>query len=149
MLLFRGSCVQYCPGKWKPNAIDNPERKCEYKGLVCPENFEKNEAGDGCVPIQFECAEGYEINSARTACIPSPGSCVPFPFLLSSIFMCFIVLGSYLKDQFFTKVKTNLIALIGSFEIIMYFMLVIFSALHGWTASSTIIFLLSLGSFIM
>jgi hypothetical protein len=63
--------------------------------------------------------------------------------------MCFIVLGSYLKDQFFTKVKTNLIALIGSFEIIMYFMLVIFSALHGWTASSTIIFLLSLGSFIM
>jgi hypothetical protein len=48
--------------------------------------------------------------------------------------MCFIVLGSWLKDKFFTKVITCLIALIGSFEVLMYTLMVIFSAiLSEWT----------------
>jgi len=33
-----------------------------YEGLVCPELFHVNDAGDGCVPDQFECPSGYMIN---------------------------------------------------------------------------------------
>lgn len=89
--------------------------------------------GDGCVPIKFECADGYEINDAKTACVPSPGSPVPFPFLLCAIFVSFLVLGSYLKEKFFTKILTNLISLIGMFEIIMYGLMVGYSvATNQW-----------------
>ena len=41
--------------------------------------------------------------------------------------LCLLVLGSYLKDKHFTKVITNLIALIGSLEILMYLMMVIYA----------------------
>jgi len=40
-----------------------------------------------------------------------------------------LVLGSYLKDKQRTKVKSNLIALIGSLEIIMYVMMIIYAYL--------------------
>ena len=79
------------------------------------------------MPIQFECKEGYEINDARTACVPSPGSPVPFPFLLLAVFVSFLVLGSHLKEKFFTKVLTNLIALIGAFELVMYLLMVVYA----------------------
>ena len=41
--------------------------------------------------------------------------------------LCLLVLGSYLKDKHFTKVISNLIALIGSLEIIMYLIMIIHS----------------------
>lgn len=140
-LLFKKSkCVQYCPKKYSPNKQQRklPEfrkvKDCKFEGLVCPDNFEINKTKDGCVPKTFFCPAGYQINASKTACVPSPGSIVPFPFILSAIFMCFIVLGSWLKDKFFTKVITCLIALIGSFEVLMYTLMVIFSAiLSEWT----------------
>lgn len=49
---------------------------------------------------------------------------MPFPFLLCAIFVSFLVLGSYLKEKFFTKVLTNLISLIGMFEVVMYGLIV-------------------------
>ena len=42
--------------------------------------------------------------------------------------MSLIVYGSYLKEKFFTKVYTSLICLIGSFEVLMYVLMVGFSA---------------------
>jgi len=43
------------------------------------------------------------------------------------VFVSFLVLGSYLKEKFFTKVYTCLICIIGSFEIVMYSLMVAFS----------------------
>jgi hypothetical protein len=71
------------------------------------------------------------INKEQTACIPEPGSAVPFPFILSAMLLCLLVLGSYLKDKHFTKVTTNLIALIGALEIIMYLMMIGFAYVLG------------------
>lgn len=117
--------MQYCPPKYE--LLPPDDLVCVYIGLVCPEFFEVNGNGDGCVPIKFECDEGYEINDAKTACVPSPGSPVPFPFILCAIFVSFLVLGSHLKEKFFTKVYTNLIALIGCFELPMYGLMVGFA----------------------
>ena len=86
-----------------------------------------NEGKDGCIPTKYDCDPGYIINDSKKACVPEPGSPWPFPFLLLSIFICFLVLGSYLKDKFYTKVLTNLICLIGCLEIFMYVMMVLFS----------------------
>lgn len=91
------------------------------------------------MPIKFECKTGYEINDARTACVPMPGSPVPFPFLLGAIFMSFLVLGSHLKEKFFTRVTTSLIFLIGSFEVVMYGLMVGFA----WVQNEWIIMFLS------
>lgn len=74
--------------------------------------------------MYFECADGYELNEDLTACIPEPGSPVPFPFLIAAIFVSFLVLGSYLKEKFFTKVYTCVLSIIGSFEVIMYLLMV-------------------------
>lgn len=52
---------------------------------------------------------------------------MPFPFLLAAMLLCLLVLGSYLKDKEYTKVTTNIIALIGSLEIFMYLLMVIYS----------------------
>jgi hypothetical protein len=73
-----------------------------------------NEAGDGCIPNEIECKDGYMINGARTACIPKPGFPVPFPFLILSFCFGLLVLGSHIRDKFFTKILTCLIAFIGS-----------------------------------
>ena len=59
--------------------------------------------------------------------MPEPGSPVPFPFILVAIFICFLVLGSYLKDKFYTKVVTNLICLIGCLEVVMYVMMILYA----------------------
>ncbi len=56
--------------------------------------------------------------------MPVPGSPIPFPFLIASIFVSFLVLGSYLKEKFFTKVYTCLISIIGAFEMVMYALIV-------------------------
>ena len=93
-------------------------------GLKCPVNFTQDETGNGCIPVYFECADGYELNEDLTACIPEPGSPVPFPFLIAAIFVSFLVLGSYLKEKFFTKVYTCVLSIIGSFELIMYLLMV-------------------------
>lgn len=82
-------------------------------GLICPEGFTVNEAGDGCIPNDFECPSGYVINTKKTACVPAPGSPVPFPFLILTIILCLLVVGSYIKDKFFTKIYSNLIALLS------------------------------------
>ena len=100
---------------------------CVWEGLFCPDDFQINKAGDGCIPKLWECKEGYTINAEKTACIPKPGSPVPFPFILSSVILSLLVLGSYIKDKFTTKVLTNVIALIGSLEILMYLLMVIFA----------------------
>lgn len=92
------------------------------------------ESGDSCVPIPFECAAGFELNENNSACIPLPGSPIPFPFLIASIFVSFLVLGSYLKEKFFTKVYTCLLCIIGSFEIIMYTLMVAFAITTGESA---------------
>lgn len=104
-----------------------------YEGLLCPGGFELNQSKDGCIPIKFDCDPGYIINDAKTACVPEPGSAVPFPFLLLALLICLLVLGSYLKDKQATKVLTNLIALIGSLEIIMYVMMVVYAYALGET----------------
>jgi len=108
----------------------NPTR-CVYEGLVCPKNFDLNKNADGCVPKKYECKEGYHINSAKTACIPEPGSPVPFPFLLSSVFLAFLVLGSYMKDPVMTKPITCLIGLIGPLELILYISMMYNAAYEG------------------
>lgn len=41
--------------------------------------------------------------------------------------MSLLVLGSYIKDKFTTKVITNLVALIGTLEVFMYGLMVIFA----------------------
>lgn len=121
--LYLGTkCVQYCPEKY-----EEKDNVCVYEGLVCPEGFELNQSKDGCIPITFDCQPGYMINAEETACIPEPGSAVPFPFILSAMLLCLLVLGSYLKDKHFTKVTTNLIALIGALEIVMYLMMIGFA----------------------
>lgn len=102
-----------------------------WQGLLCPEGFELDRTGDGCVPIIFECAQGYELNEQNSACVPEPGSPVPFPFLIAAIFVSFLVLGSYLKEKFFTKVYTCLLCIIGGFEIVMYGLMVGFAAAAG------------------
>lgn len=61
--------------------------------------------------------------------MPEPGSPIPFPFLIATIFVSFLVLGSYLKEKFFTKVNTCLIAIIGSFEVPMYALMVIYAVI--------------------
>ena len=71
------------------------------------------------------------MNENNSACIPEPGSPVPFPFLIASIFVSFLVLGSYLKEKFFTKVYTCLLCIIGSFEIIMQTLIVGFAFYAG------------------
>jgi len=105
--------------------------ECEYVGLLCPDLFKEDASGNGCIPILFECAEGYDLNEDKTACVPEPGSPIPFPFLIASIFVSFLVLGSYLKEKFFTKVYTCLLSIIGSFEVIMYSLMVGFSISTG------------------
>ena len=123
-LHLKKTCLQYCPHKYNVTLDD---LECEYVGLKCPPNFTADASGNGCIPIYFECAEGYELNEDLTACVPEPGSPIPFPFLIASIFVSFLVLGSYLKEKFFTKVYTCLLSIIGSFEIIMYALMVGFS----------------------
>jgi len=127
LLHLKRTCVQYCPAKYEPN---EEETECVYVGLFCPEGFQVDRSGDGCVPILFECADGYELNEDNSACVPEPGSPIPFPFLIASIFVSFLVLGSYLKEKFFTKVYTCLIAIIGSFEILMYGMMVVYAVIE-------------------
>lgn len=90
-----------------------------------------DDTGDGCVPIIFECTKGYLLNEQNTACVPKPGSPVPFPFLIAAVFVSFLVLGSYLKEKFFTKVYSCLICIIGAFEIVMYGLMVGFAASLG------------------
>ncbi len=116
-MLYNATCVQYCPLKYK---ADNETRQCVFEGLICPAGFHINEAGNGCIPNEFECPPGYMINQQKTACVPKPGSIVPFPFLFLSACLAILVLGSYIKDKFFTKVNTNLIALIGMQELLLY-----------------------------
>lgn len=79
------------------------------------------------MPIPFECATGFELNENNSACIPLPGSPIPFPFLIASIFVSFLVLGSYLKEKFFTKVYTCMLSIIGSFEVIMYSLMIAYA----------------------
>ena len=101
--------------------------QCILVGLICPEGFHINTAGDGCIPNEFECEPGYEINKKNTACIPAPGSPVPFPFLFMSVCLALVVLGSYMKERTETKVCTCLIFMIGSWEILQYFLIGIYS----------------------
>ena len=118
-------CVQYCPAKYN---VSSDGMECVYVGLHCPANFRVDPTGDRCIPIIFECAEGYKLNELNTACVPAPGSPVPFPFLIAAVFVSFLVLGSYLKEKFFTKVYTCLLSIIGSFEIVMYGLMIGFAA---------------------
>mmetsp|Transcript_43828 Transcript_43828/g.42324 ORF Transcript_43828/g.42324 Transcript_43828/m.42324 type:complete len:385 (+) Transcript_43828:1678-2832(+) len=120
-LLFNTTCIQYCPLKYEAN---NETGQCVLVGLICPTGFSINEAGDGCIPTEIECRDGYMINTGRTACIPEPGFPVPFPFIILSICFVIIVLGSYIRDKFFTKVVTCLIALVGTQEILIYILMV-------------------------
>ena len=117
-------CLQYCPTKY---IVDATKTRCEYEGLVCPDGFYINPRKDGCIPLTFDCDPGYIINDAEDACVPAPGSPVPFPFLIIAVFICNVVLGSYLKDKFYTKVVTNLICLLGCLEVVMYVMMVIYA----------------------
>ncbi len=49
-----------------------------------------------------------------------------------------LVLGSYIKDKFFTKVLTNLIALISLPELLMYFLMMAYSGYYEiWGAFVT------------
>lgn len=58
---------------------------------------------------------------------------MPFPFLFLSACLSVLVLGSYIKDKFFTKVKTCLIALIGMQEILIYGLMVCYAgATEKW-----------------
>ncbi len=74
--------------------------------------------------------------------MPEPGSPVPFPFLIATVFASFLVLGSYLKEKFYTKIYSCLLAIIGSFEIIMYALMV---ALSGYAGEAAICGLSAIG----
>jgi len=125
-LLYKNTCVDHCPEKYEENGAEI--NQCVLVGLVCPEGFHVNDAGEGCVPNEFECEEGYEINDKRTACIPAPGSPIPFPFLFMAVCMGLVVAGSHMKEKNLTKVPTCLIFLIGSMEILEYSLIAIFAA---------------------
>ena len=118
-------CVQYCPMKYE---VDAAGLECVYVGLVCPENYKIDRSGDKCVPIIKECAAGYDLNEENTACVPEPGSPLPFPFLIAALFLALLVLSSYLKEKFFTKVLTCLVCFIGVLELPIYFLMVVFAA---------------------
>lgn len=62
--------------------------------------------------------------------MPAPGTAVPFPFLFFSVMLGLLVLGSYIKDKFFTQVLTNLIALISLPELLMYFLLMAYAGYY-------------------
>jgi hypothetical protein len=134
---MKSTCVQYCPAKYEPDkklldgAAAPDAMECVYVGLFCPEGFVVDASGDRCLPVLKECASGYELNEDNSACVPEPGSPVPFPFLIATIFVSFLVLGSYLKEKYFTKVYTCLIAIVGMFEICMYGLMVGFAAAAG------------------
>jgi hypothetical protein len=96
-------------------------------GLICPEGFHVNAAGDGCIPNEFLCEEGYIINERRTACIPLPGTPVPFPFLIFGLCAVLVVSGSYLKERKSTKVVTSLILLLSSVESLEYILILSYS----------------------
>lgn len=124
-MLYDGTCVDHCPDKYEAN--NATVNQCILVGLICPDGFHINSAGDGCIPNEFECDPGYEINSKNTACIPAPGSPVPFPFFFLSICLSLVVLGSYMKERIETKVCTCLIFLIGGWEILEYALIAIYS----------------------
>ena len=126
-LLYQGTCVDHCPDKYEPN--NATINQCVLVGLVCPDGFHVNDIGEGCVPNEFECQDGYVINEKRTACIPGPGSPVPFPFIFLAICMGVVVAGSNMKEKSTTKVYTCLIFLIGSMELLQYFLIAVFSAM--------------------
>ncbi len=44
--------------------------------------------------------------------------------------LALLVLGSYIKDKFFTKVLTNLIALISMSEMLMYLLILAYSGYY-------------------
>jgi hypothetical protein len=67
------------------------------------------------------------VNRAKTACIPKPGFPVPFPFLILAFCCGLLVLGSHIRDKFFTKVVTCLISFIGTFEMLIYILIVCYS----------------------
>lgn len=117
-------CVQYCPLKYE---VDEAGLECVYVGLICPENYKIDGSGEKCVPIIKECASGYDLNEENTACVPEPGSPLPFPFLIAALFLSLLVLGSYLKEKFFTKVLTCLVCFIGILEFPIYFLMVCYS----------------------
>ena len=140
--LYNTSCVQYCPPKYEGK---NDTMQCVLVGLICPAGFTINEAGDGCIPNEFECPSGYIINKERTACVPAPGSPVPFPFLILSACLSLLVLGSHVMDKFFTKIHTCLIALLSSQEMLIYVLIVCYSGAYSkWGP-----FILSLVSVLM
>jgi uncharacterized membrane protein len=85
------------------------------------------------------------INAKRTACVPAPGSPVPFPFLIFSLILCLLVLGSYIKDKYFTKVYSNLIALLSFQEMLIYLIMMAYAGANAiWGA-----FVLSLIAIVM
>ena len=94
---------------------------------MCPEGFYINEAGDGCIPNDFECKEGYEINERKTACIPAPGTPVPFPFLFMTVCVLLVVTGSYIKEKRHTKVSSSIILLATSLEPLQYLLMASFA----------------------
>ena len=60
---------------------------------------------------------------------------MPFPFLFLSGCLGILVVGSYIKDKFFTKVLTCLISLIGMQEILIYAIMVCYAAaMEIWIA---------------
>lgn len=56
---------------------------------------------------------------------------MPFPFLLASVFLSLLILGSYFKEREFTKVITCLAGLIACFELPMYALIVGFALSEG------------------
>lgn len=68
-------------------------------GLICPDGFFVNDAGNGCVPYEYDCEDGYHINLRETACVPIPGSIISYPFLILTTFMVLLTFGSYIKDN--------------------------------------------------
>jgi hypothetical protein len=134
LLLYNNTCVDHCPLKFEPN--NQTINQCILVGLICPDGFYVNAAGEGCVPIQFFCEEGFEINEAGTACIPIPGTPVPFPFLFLALCCYLIVTGSHLKDKSSTKFGTCLILLIGNMELLEYGLIAVFAAQLGKVMSS-------------
>lgn len=132
--LYNKTCIDHCPSKFEPNGEE--PNQCILVGLICPEGFHINDEGDGCIPNTFECKEGYEINDKNTACIPIPGTPIPFPFIFMGICMSLAVAYSKLKESKNTKVYTSLIMFLGSFELLQYLLMAIWSVgLEQFTAA--------------
>ena len=110
-LFYNYTCSSACPAGYEANA----DAHCVIKGLRCPFGQAVNALGNGCELKVQVCENGFTLNVARDKCVPGPGSCVPFPMIITICVLSLPIWLSYYRTKQ-TRVSTNLIAVISFIE---------------------------------